>query len=200
MGLINDNIANNITKLRKANGMTQIDLAYLLNYSDKAVSKWERGESAPDIEMLYRIADLFKVDIDFLTKEHTETEMANLKGNGKIFVRNLLITIMLCVAIFLISTVIFVYGTVKEPELASKYWVSFVSATPICSFIVFLYGLKEKYWLVKLISISAFVWTLITTAFCFTLISGSTQFWLLFVVGAPIQIAICLFFFWKKTF
>lgn len=200
MGLINDNIANNIVKLRKANNMTQIELAFLLNYSDKAISKWERAESVPDIEMLYRIADLFKVNVDFLTKEHTDAEIANLKGNGKIFVRNLLITIMLCVAMFLISTVVFVYGTVKQPELSSKYWVSFVAATPICSLIVYIYAHRERYWLAKLISISAFVWTLITTAFCFTLIAGSTKFWLLFVVGAPIQIAICLFFFWKKTF
>lgn len=38
-------IANNIANLRKLNGITQSDLAQKLNYSDKAVSKWERGVS-----------------------------------------------------------------------------------------------------------------------------------------------------------
>ena len=41
------NFSNNLIYYRKASGMTQLELATLLNYSDKAVSKWERGESLP---------------------------------------------------------------------------------------------------------------------------------------------------------
>ena len=62
-------IAKNITALRQANKMTQIDLADQLNYSDKAVSKWERGESVPDITVLKAIADLFGVTVDYLLQE-----------------------------------------------------------------------------------------------------------------------------------
>lgn len=47
-------IGRNIVSLRKSAGMTQADLAAKLNYSDKAVSKWERGEAIPDIETLAR--------------------------------------------------------------------------------------------------------------------------------------------------
>ena len=46
--------------------MTQIELAEILNYSDKAVSKWERGESVPDISVLKQIADIFGVTVDYL--------------------------------------------------------------------------------------------------------------------------------------
>ena len=46
-------LAKNLVKLRKASNMTQSELAEKLSYSDKAVSKWERGESLPDIEILY---------------------------------------------------------------------------------------------------------------------------------------------------
>ena len=69
-------IAENIVQLRRANGMTQIDLAEKLNYSDKAVSKWERGESVPDISVLKNIADLFGVTVDFLiTADHDPSEL-----------------------------------------------------------------------------------------------------------------------------
>ncbi len=63
-------IAKNICGLRKREHMTQADLAEKLFYSDKAVSKWERGESLPDAEMLYKIACLFEVDIQYLFSEH----------------------------------------------------------------------------------------------------------------------------------
>ena len=59
-------IAQNIAVLRQAAGMTQMELAEALNYSDKAVSKWERGESVPDISVLKQVADLFGVTVDRL--------------------------------------------------------------------------------------------------------------------------------------
>ena len=66
-------IARNIVDLRRANNMTQLELAEKLNYTDKAVSKWERGESLPDISVLKTIADLFGVKIDYLvTVDHVE--------------------------------------------------------------------------------------------------------------------------------
>ncbi|MBQ4074804.1 MAG: helix-turn-helix transcriptional regulator [Clostridia bacterium] len=61
-------IAHNIQSLRQGAGMTQLDLADALHYSDKAVSKWERGESLPDILILKKIADLFQVTVDRLLR------------------------------------------------------------------------------------------------------------------------------------
>ena len=54
--------------LRKAKGMTQRELAELLNVSDKAVSRWERDESMPDILLLPVIADIFDVSCDDLLR------------------------------------------------------------------------------------------------------------------------------------
>ncbi len=70
-----DIISKNILSLRKKSGMTQADLAEKLNYSDKAVSKWERGESLPDADMLYNIATLFGVEIGYLFEEHESVEL-----------------------------------------------------------------------------------------------------------------------------
>ena len=63
-------IAKNITALRQSHKMTQIELAEKLNYSDKAVSKWERGESIPDVTVLKTIADLFGVSLDYLLESY----------------------------------------------------------------------------------------------------------------------------------
>ncbi len=62
-------IAQNITELRLLGGMTQAELGEKLNYSDKTVSKWERGESTPDIEVLVMLSDLFGVTLDSLVRQ-----------------------------------------------------------------------------------------------------------------------------------
>ena len=67
-------IAKNITALRQGRKMTQIELAEKLNYSDKAISKWERGESIPDVTVLKSIADLFGVTLDYLLQESHEPQ------------------------------------------------------------------------------------------------------------------------------
>ena len=69
-------IAGNIGKLRREAGMTQLELAEELNYSDKAVSKWERGESIPDVIILKQLADRFSVSVDFLLRADHPSEVA----------------------------------------------------------------------------------------------------------------------------
>lgn len=61
-------IGSFIAALRKANGMTQKELADRLLVSDKAVSRWERDECAPDISLIPVIAELFGVTSDELLK------------------------------------------------------------------------------------------------------------------------------------
>lgn len=69
MSDIKKTIAQNITEFRLLNDMTQAQLGEKLNYSDKTVSKWERGESTPDIEVLAALSDLFGVSIDSFIRE-----------------------------------------------------------------------------------------------------------------------------------
>ena len=68
-------IARNITELRREAGLTQLELAEKLNYSDKAVSKWERAESVPDIAVLKAVADLFGVTVDELIRDKDDEEI-----------------------------------------------------------------------------------------------------------------------------
>ena len=59
-------IGSNIAAYRKRDGLTQVSLAEKLNYSDKAVSKWERGESIPDVLTLMQLAELFSITVNDL--------------------------------------------------------------------------------------------------------------------------------------
>ena len=59
-------IGANIAAYRKRDGLTQASLAEKLNYSDKAVSKWERGESVPDVLTLMQLAELFGITVNEL--------------------------------------------------------------------------------------------------------------------------------------
>lgn len=62
--------ASNLIRLRTAAGMTQAELGEQLNYSDKSISKWERGEAIPDAMVLKRMSELFGVTVDYLLNEH----------------------------------------------------------------------------------------------------------------------------------
>ena len=76
-------LAKNLTDLRLQNHLTQLELAEKLNYSDKTISKWERGESSPDISVLVEIAELFGVTLDELVKsEGIEQNEVDPKPQG----------------------------------------------------------------------------------------------------------------------
>lgn len=62
--------ASNLIRLRTAAGMTQAELGEQLNYSDKSISKWERGEAIPDAAVLKRMSEIFGVTVDYLLDEH----------------------------------------------------------------------------------------------------------------------------------
>lgn len=79
-------IANNIARIRKENKLTQEDLASFLGVTKASVSKWETGQSYPDIELLPRIATYFGISIDELvgyepqmSRQDIRTACANLR-------------------------------------------------------------------------------------------------------------------------
>ena len=75
--------ASNLINLRTAAGLTQAELGAMINYSDKNVSKWERGEAIPDAYVLTQLAEIFHVSVDYLLTSHdkwrspAEIEKAN---------------------------------------------------------------------------------------------------------------------------
>ena len=68
-----------IAALRKDNGMTQLELAEKMGVTDKAVSKWERDLSCPDISSLPKLAEIFGISVDELMQGKAKPEAADKK-------------------------------------------------------------------------------------------------------------------------
>jgi len=67
------NIEERIRELRKSKGLSQEELAEILGVSRQAVSKWESGQSLPEIEKLIAMGDLYGVTIDYILKGNTSS-------------------------------------------------------------------------------------------------------------------------------
>ena len=59
-------VASNLTMLRKHRGLTQAELAAHFNYSDKAVCRWEHGDTLPDINILVALCDFYDITMNDL--------------------------------------------------------------------------------------------------------------------------------------
>lgn len=186
-------VARNITELRQKNEMTQLTLANRLSYSDKAISKWERGESFPDIFMLKKIADLFGVTVDYLlTEDHSETEKKE-KQVAKYVKRNrIIISILANMLIWLIATVAFVTLGLVHPDSSFAEWLVFFYAFPLScvTTIVFnsIWGRRKLNYLV----IAVMSWSILIAFYMTYLTLFDLNIWLIFIIGIPVQIIISL--------
>ncbi len=182
-------IAKNITALRQNQKMTQIELAEQLNYSDKAVSKWERGESLPDVTVLKAIADLFGVTLDYLVEEtHAEVSAPEQKPVSK---RNYVVVTLLSILIaWFAATLVFLLLDTFTPGLQGK-WLTFVYAVPV-SMIIWLvfnsiwFNRRRNYLIISLL-----MWSGLATLFLTALVAGYPV-WKFFFLGIPGQISIIL--------
>ncbi len=189
-------IAKNISALRIDAGMTQLDLAEKLNYSDKAVSKWERAESVPDVSVLKKIADLFNVPLDYLVR--TEHEIQEIETDVKIENHQRkynygFITGMCILLVWLIATLVFIILDISTSAVYA-HWLSFTYAVPV-TMIVWL--VLNSVWFnrrTNFLIISFLMWTLLASLYVTFLLFG-LNFWLIFVLGIPGQTIILL---WSK--
>lgn len=183
-------IAKNIISLRRENNMTQAELAEKLNYTDKAVSKWERSASVPDISVLKEIADLFDVTIDYLVEEKHTEKIPEFKKNKRHF-RNLgFITGMSILLVWLVASLVFVVADFFAPD-NSYHWLSFIYAIPV-SLIVWL--IFNSIWFNKrrnFIIISILMWTFLASL-QITLLLFGFRTWLIYILGIPGQAIIIM--------
>lgn len=195
MSTIKENIANNIAELRKMNHMTQQDLAEKLNYTDKAISKWERGESTPDIESLSALAKMFNLTVDDLLNETFDKEQTLRKE--KIRLSKSISKIALGVlTIWLIGTVVFVYNVIRN-NIPNGLWMSFIWPIPASSLLVAIVAFLRKYKMVISIAASITLWTGLMAIFLQILAMGG-NIWIIFLVGVPLQ-AIIIITYWINS-
>lgn len=186
-------IAKNIASLRIDAGLTQLQLAGILNYSDKAVSKWERGESVPDIFMLKRIADYFGVSVDYLlTLDHKSKESPVVK-KPKISRRTRLIISSLSTAlVWLIATFLFVVINLAIPDANLRGWMMFIYAIPVSAIVLLVFNSIWGIARLNYLIITVLVWSLLFSAYMSVLLLTPYNIWMIFLLGIPAQIIILL--------
>ena len=181
-------IAKNICEYRKKCKLTQSELANLLNFSDKSVSKWERGESIPDINVLMQICKIFGITINDLTSEHKSYKLSRLLKRNKI-----LIPIISAGLVWLVATIIFVSLLIFAPQVPKK-WLCFIYAIPLSSIVLLIFSwIWGKRWM-RLIFESLITWT---SLLCICL-SVQKNVWYLMLIGIPVQILAILWYFMRR--
>ena len=197
-------IGLNIALQRKKAGLTQAGLAAKLNYSDKAVSKWERGESIPDVLTLVAMAEQFEISVnDLLTDPNAlpdgdscNLEKAMTKVSEKALKRKANKNVILALSSTLVWFVaLFIFVVLSSFELTDPYcWLIFVYAVPINAIV--LLSLRSAWhdfrWNKALITIIS--WSGLVSLYVSLLVFAKVNIWRMFLLGIPGQIAIWLWF------
>ncbi len=184
---LKSNFARNISTLRKGFNMTQAELAEQLNYSDKAVSKWERGESLPDVIVMQKMAELFSVTLNDLVSENKpKVEKKKVHASTKIIVPMLSVGLT-----FLVASIIFFAIEISDVGIG-KTWVTFVYAAAAAFIVTLVF--TEVWWgyISRLLSSSGIIWSL-SIALRLTFTDKDMNF--IFVIAAIVQVIVALWFY-----
>lgn len=156
------------------------DLARKLNYSDKSVSKWERGEGLPDVYILAQIAQLYGVTVSNLIGEEEPPK----KANPHFHIYVLLLSVAL---VFVIAAILFTAFTIAAVPFPS--WLFFLYAVPVSSIVCIVF--TSLWWgiLMQGLSITALIWS---AGACIYLSIPIPNLSLIFVVCAAVQVLITL--------
>ena len=185
MNNIKEVFAKNFIHYRKTLGLTQLELAEHLNYSDKAISKWERGESLPDVITLKEIATLFNLTIDKLISEHPynkDIPELHVEESHKKTIFNLRLALLSGSAILLITLIAFVLLSLITPS-RNDAWLVFIYALPlICiTFMLFSIFSKKK----NLILLFAELFSISISSILFLSIAIADT-WMFFLLPIPV--------------
>lgn len=196
-------IGANIAAYRKQAGLTQAGLAEKLNYSDKAVSKWERGESVPDVLTLMQLAAQFEitvndllVDPEALPGNPGTLEKAMTQVSEKALKRKANKNVILALSSTLVWFVaLFAFVILSSFDFLDKYsLLLFFYAIPANAIV--LLSLRSAWhdfrWNKALIS--AIVWGSLLSIYVTLKAVMGICFWKIFLLGIPGQIAIFLWF------
>lgn len=182
-------VAKNLADCRKAAGYTQLQLAEKLNYSDKAVSKWERGESLPDIAVLRELAELYGVTLDYLVREHTRRPSVGRYRRR----RRAIVSVMSCLLVWAVATAVF--SVLLLCEVSGKLWLSFIWALPVTAIVCVVFSCVWGGRYHRAASVSALIWTFALALF-FTI--PLPNMWVVFVAFVPVQVLAVFWFILRK--
>ena len=180
--------ASNLIRLRTEAGLTQAELASMINYSDKSVSKWERGEAVPDAYVLKQMAQIFHTTVDALLSSDTDWKSENADLSKKEEYSQL--SIILC-AIVSIFTVCLLEFLLVWAIFHQFHWIVLYAALPVSLTALLVmnsvwYKGRHNFWIV-----SALVLSLILLSYLLIL-RFKANLWQLLLIMIPAEIIVWL--------
>lgn len=175
-------LANNIAYYRKKMALTQLELAQKLNYSDKSISKWERGDGVPDIFVIKELAIFFGISVDQMISKR-RVRFSFLK-------HRFILAYFYASIVWLIAGIAF--GVLSLLDVNYPAWQLFIYAIPLSSAVMlwfFFYWRQIKY---IVIYFTIFIWTL---GLSITLqIKDTNNYWV-YIIVLPIYLFILFLFY-----
>ena len=144
-------VARKIAYYRKLEGITQGQLAEMLNYSDKSVSKWERGEGIPDAYVLSLIAEHFGVTLNDLTS------VEEPKISGKFIKKREFVPYLSVGLVWLVAALVFFILEII-PVSIEREWLSFIYAVPVMFIVITVFSCLWYKNVARALSVSGIIW------------------------------------------
>ena len=191
-----DLLAKNLAYYRKASGLTQLELAEKFNYSDKSVSKWERGEGFPDIFVLKSLADFYGITVDdFYQSEHKAVKVSQNRKRKQTYLK--LLSIGICWLVTVLT--FFLLNTLLGNNYAFKPWLVFIYGTLATGIILLVWEFIYHNRLLRMIATSIIIWTAALSLFLTFLVVMNMPLPLLFVVAVPLQILEIIWYLFRRN-
>ena len=202
-------IGANIARLRKQCGMTQAELAERINYSDKAVSKWERAESMPDVLTLMQLAEQFGTDMNELlgvscaapiqTAAPEPESPAEPEPSGSTIPEKLIRykadknVIQLLSSILVWVVALFLHMILDEFGV-KNLWMLYVVAVPANAIVLLSLRSAWRLYGFNRLLISIIMWSALVIIYLLLLLLGHVNVWKILPMGLLGQVAILLWF------
>ncbi len=181
-------LAQNIAAYRKQAGFTQGALGEKLGYSDKSVSKWERGDGIPDALVLAQMADLFGCSVDALMGRSAPAPKDNSDKRKK--TKRRMIPLLSALLAWLAAAVAYFVLALLPWEIP-RTWLAFIYAIPAMFIVLTVFGGMWFSRAVQCIAVSGIIWGV---AVSLKLTFPMREMNLLFVIAAILQVLAILWF------
>jgi len=171
-------VADNIAFYRKRAGLTQLELAEKLNYSDKAISKWESGNGLPDLVVLNEMANIFGININDFTLTDKRRKYTIIKRN------KIVVGLASVCLVWLVASLVFVMLSLIAPEFKYSY-MAFIYAVPVSAIVMLVFACVWKQKWAIFISYTILIWSVLVSVDLSLTLSRSFY---LYIIGIPLQI------------
>ena len=187
-------LAKNLVYYRKASGLTQLELAEKFNYSDKSISKWERGEGFPDVFVLKSLADFYGINVDdFYQEEHKQVIVQAKSIRKQIYIKLLSVGIA---GVVVVGTFFFLNTLLKDSSFQS--WLVFIYGLAITAIVLLVWDFIYHHRFNRMIETSCIVWFSALSIYLSILLMANANLPFIFLIAVPLQILEILWYLFKR--